>query len=89
MGQAKCSPTKIRLNAVGSGIFGRLLNFENCRSKAASDVISSVADDYVAINISVKYCDAFLLNRAELVAGIQLQFAVDRKQLIMSYPTGT
>ena len=43
--QAKSHATKIRPKAVGGGIFGRILNFDKCRSEVAGDVISAVAVD--------------------------------------------
>ena len=49
LGQAKRRATKIRPNAVGSCIFGRLPNFDKCRSEVASGVTSDVAVDYVSM----------------------------------------
>ena len=55
VGQAKCRATKIRPKAVGSGIFGRFPNFDNCPSEVAGDIISSVAVDYVSVDVRATF----------------------------------
>ena len=44
-GQAKCRVTKIRPKAIGSGIFGRILNYDNYRPEVACDAISDISVD--------------------------------------------
>ena len=50
MGQAKRGAAKFLPKAVGSGIYGRFLYFDKCRSEEAGDVISGVAVDYVGMD---------------------------------------
>ena len=45
--------------AVGFGIFARFLNFDNCQSVAVSDVISSVVDQDVGMEV----CSNFGVSR--------------------------
>ena len=60
MGQAKRRATKIRLKAVGSGIFGRFPNFAKRRSEVAGDVISGVAVDYVGMDVRATFGESGL-----------------------------
>ena len=55
--------------AVGCDIFGRFLNFDNCRPEAAGDVISNIASNMSA-RMSLQACD-IRLNRIEIFASVR------------------
>ena len=54
--------SEIRAKAIGGGILDSFSNFDKCRSEVAGDVISSVAIEYVGMDIHVKFCDSRLNN---------------------------
>ena len=55
VGQEKRRNTKLRLKAVGSGIFDCFSNFDKCRPEVAGDIISDVAVDYVHMDIHATF----------------------------------
>ena len=46
--------------AVGCGIFDRFLNFYNCQPEVVSDVISSVVDQDVGVDVCANFGDSRL-----------------------------
>ena len=60
VGQAKRSATEIRPKSVASGIFGRVANCDKCRSEVAGDVLSSVAVDYVTMDVHATFGESAL-----------------------------
>ena len=92
LGQAKRHATKIRPEAVGSGIFGCFFSiFAYCRTKAAGDVTSGVAVDQVSADVRVK-CGDSRLNSGQIIrlyadrTSFMHFLAGDRKRLVVSYP---
>ena len=71
MGQAKRHANKIRLKAVGDGIFGLFSNFDKCRQEVADDIIFGVDKEYVGMDIRVLFGDSTLNSDqiTRLVAG--------------------
>ena len=60
VGQANRRATKIRPKAVGSSIFGCFPSFDKCRSEVAGDVISSVAVEYIGMDVRVTFGESGL-----------------------------
>ena len=83
LGQAKRHHTKIRPKAIGGGIFRPFSSFDKCRPKAAGDVMSGVAVDYVGMDVNIKVGDS-TLNR-----GLIIRLFADRTRLrnLMQYLT--
>ena len=61
-GQIKRRATRIGPNAVGSGIFGRILNFDKCRSQGAGDAISGVVVEQFGLDLRATFGISGLYN---------------------------
>ena len=60
MGQVKRTTAKIRLKAVGSGIFGCFPNFDKCRLEVAGDVIFGVTVDFIGMDVRATFGESGL-----------------------------
>ena len=72
--------------AVGCGIFGRFLNFDNCQPEVVSDVISGKTDQDVGMDAYANFGYSRLKpSEASFSAVIPTSKTPDRKYIMMSY----
>ena len=55
--------------AVGCGIFDRFLNFDNCQSAVANDVISGMFDHDVGMDVYANFGDSRLKRSGGVIFG--------------------
>ena len=88
VGQAKRRATEIRSKAVGSGIFGRFPNFDECQSEVAGAVLSGVAVHYVDMNVRSPF-DEYGLNSGRIIGPVLRITIIQYLIVICSRPEET
>ena len=73
--------------AVRCGIFDRILNFDNCQPKVASEVISGMVNQDVGMDVGANFGDFRLKSsEASFSALFRTPLTSDRKYIVTSYP---
>ena len=73
--------------AIGCGIFDRFLNFDDCQTEAASDVISGTVDHDVGVDVRANFGYPRLKpSEVSFSALLRTSITSDRKYIVTSYP---